>query len=182
VPSSGCTSHTVWSIPTEQPSNVLLKYVGAVSFVAIAVLTFCYLVVGVSGSGKFMWLAYLGPVAIILLPWRNYIDDQQAERLITGTIRAFGVLSGPMATGILLATGYLLFLLKIRLLIFYAYAEIAFAILSCQLAVERMKEDLTIGNTSVLAASAYLVVRGLDNRKKALEQQTERAVSKAVGT
>lgn len=79
-----------------------------------------------------------------------------------------------LCTGALGLTGYGLFLLKLKRLLIYANAEITFALTSCYVAVERSKEGFRAGTVTVLAAATYLVVRGLDNRKKAIETRDER--------
>jgi hypothetical protein len=77
-------------------------------------------------------------------------------------------------TVVLLAIGYALFRLKIAKLLLYAKIELGFAAASCYLSIERIRTDPSVSNFAVLFASLYLIVRGLDNRKTALNpiQQT----------
>lgn len=79
-----------------------------------------------------------------------------------------------LCTGALGLAGYGLFLLKLKRLLIYANAEITFALTSCYVAVERSKEGFSTATVTVLAAATYLVVRGLDNRTKAIETRDER--------
>jgi len=76
-------------------------------------------------------------------------------------------------TAILAFVGYLLYLLKTKKLILYAYGEIIFALTSCYVAVSKTRHELNVGAATVFGAAIYLVVRGLDNRRKAIEDKAK---------
>lgn len=74
--------------------------------------------------------------------------------------------------------GLYVFHLKRTNLLVYARVEIAFAMTSCYVAFDKLREGLTITVLTVFAAAIYIVVSGLENRRKALdERETERASS-----
>jgi hypothetical protein len=77
-----------------------------------------------------------------------------------------------LSTLALAAVGYGFFILKTKKLLQYAYLEIAFALVSCYVAVNRAKQGLSIGTVTVIGAAVYLIVRGLDNRQKALAESS----------
>ena len=76
-----------------------------------------------------------------------------------------------ISTAVLAAVGYGFFLLKTKKLIVYAWTEIVFTLTSCYVAISRAKHDASIGTVTVLGAAVYLTVRGLDNRKRALDEK-----------
>jgi hypothetical protein len=77
-----------------------------------------------------------------------------------------------LALIVLTVVGYVLFLVKTKKLIVYAYGEILFALTSCYVAMLRSRDGLSVGTATVLMASAYIVVRGLENRHKAISART----------
>ena len=42
---------------------------------------------------------------------------------------------------------------------------------SCYVAFDKLREGLTIANVTIFATAIYIVVSGLENRRKALDQQ-----------
>jgi hypothetical protein len=76
-----------------------------------------------------------------------------------------------LGTGILASVGWALFWLKVNALHFYARAEIAFALASSYAAISKIDKQMDLASVLAIAASAYLIVRGLDNRKKAMEEK-----------
>jgi hypothetical protein len=71
-----------------------------------------------------------------------------------------------VGTLLLAVFGYFLFVIKVKNLLFYAYLEITFALTSCYITVQ----TISTNRATVTIAALYLVVRGLDNRKKAIEE------------
>lgn len=76
-----------------------------------------------------------------------------------------------MVVAILGSVGYALFWLKTNHLLAYASGDLVFALTSCYVATERTKHEAGIGLATVVAGAVYLVVRGLDNRRKAIEDK-----------
>jgi hypothetical protein len=104
---------------------------------------------------------------------------------IAGTVlQSISAFLGPGFTIAVVATlacvGYALFWLKTNYLLTYAYGELVFALTTCYVATERAKHETGVGLVTAVAAAIYLVVRGLDNRRKALEEgQTARVSTRA---
>ena len=86
---------------------------------------------------------------------------------------------GPVAmipeAAVLAITGYSLYRLKRADLKFYANVEIVFALTSCYLAIDR-SDTLNGQAVGIIGGALYLVVRGLDNRKKAIEEASQKPV------
>jgi hypothetical protein len=123
-------------------------------------------------SGVFLFASLvLGASYQVTRPGLSEIVESEYKRL--------SVYVGPsltfLSTAALAAVGYGFFILKTKKLLQYAYLEIAFALISCYVAVNRAKQGLSIGNVTVIGAAVYLIVRGLDNRKKALNETPVRA-------
>lgn len=100
-------------------------------------------------------------------------EEPAIRALVTFFARHPGPLNSVLATAVLYIFGYLLFQVKIHRLQWYANAEISFAVISSYLAVERMKASVDLAGLTVVVGAAYLLVRGLENRQKAVEQSAK---------
>jgi hypothetical protein len=112
----------------------------------------------------------------LIIYWGTWIANPPAWRWIQAQYlwlySALGIFFTVFGTIVLTAVGYILFLLKTKKLIVYAYGEILFALTSCYVAMLRSREGLSVGTATVLMASVYIVVRGLENRHKAISTGT----------
>jgi hypothetical protein len=82
----------------------------------------------------------------------------------------FGVLVNFAAMSLLALLGLILHEIKKRRLILYAYAEIAFALTSCYVAADRSRERIDLPTVLTICAAVYVIVRGFENRRKALDE------------
>ncbi len=76
------------------------------------------------------------------------------------------MLLGQLAAGSTLFVGIGLYVLRERRRMIYATLEIAFAVVTAALAVSKVKTQGDLGVWIAIAASAYLVVRGMENLQK----------------
>lgn len=114
----------------------------------------------------------------LVLVCGNILSLPGVQAEFVNMLRSFSLKFGRNApfvgTAILAIGGYLLFLLKVRKLIVYAYGEIVFALTSCYVVAETPHHDISVTTVSVFGAAIYLVVRGLDNRRKAILDRAAR--------
>jgi hypothetical protein len=92
----------------------------------------------------------------------------QLQALSIDAQKLFGPFVTVVGTCILGLLGYGLFVLKTKALMVYAYAEIVFALTSCWVAVERSQQGFTMVTLTLIGGAVYLVVRGVENRQKAV--------------
>jgi hypothetical protein len=116
-------------------------------------------------------LSFFGGMVVIL---GTLVSGPRALSIYEFVYRGLHRLVGPymttlLCTAVLASAGYGLFSLKTKRLMIYANAEITFALTSCYVAVERSRESFSAGTVTVLAGATYLVVRGLENRQKAID-------------
>jgi len=111
-------------------------------------------------------------VGIVIMAGSSLATPEVANRL-QQSYDSYRAITGPastvLGTAILALFGYGLFVLKNKALLVYAYGEITFALTSCYVAIQKATHEAGFGTVTVVIASTYLVVRGLDNRKKAVE-------------
>jgi hypothetical protein len=79
-------------------------------------------------------------------------------------------------TAVLGSLGYLLFWFKMTSLAYYSRLEIAFGLACCYAAIEKSKGTLNMPDATTIGAAIYVVVRGLDNHRKARDEATAGAV------
>jgi hypothetical protein len=96
----------------------------------------------------------------------------EAPHFIDRLTRLPRVAATSVGTSLSLVSAYGLFQLKVRRLKWYAHLEIGFAIASTWATVDRARAGFGLPEFSALGAALYLTVRGLDNRKKAMENES----------
>jgi hypothetical protein len=135
-------------------------------------LTFLPLVLRISGDWIYN-VAAICMVAGLVITLGTWISDpvtlQSAQISYKRTFDRFGIFASFAGVLILSLVGCILYWMKSTKLSLYAWMEITFALTSCYVAVERSREGLGLSTFTVLVGAVYLVVRGLDNRRKALD-------------
>jgi hypothetical protein len=105
---------------------------------------------------------------------QGWISDEQLADTLSQFLRSIGAVGRLCAALALGGIGYALYQLRARQLHVYARAEISFALVSCYVAINKMREGVSLSNISVAVGSTYLIVRGLENRQKAIDAERER--------
>jgi hypothetical protein len=121
---------------------------------------------------SFVTLALCALVISVMLAIRPSLSEDVAGTVITAFLRRLGTIGALGSTLILFGIGIGLHQLKVRRLETYAIAEIIFALVSCYLAIDKMRISVNMSNVSVAVASVYIVVRGLDNLKNSRAELT----------
>jgi hypothetical protein len=166
---------------TQKPhrsSNYNVDLIFGASYTVLVTIAFVW----AAGSSSFFRRRLLFPfvavyLALGLLACRMLYAALRgdAEETATWWVQRFvdqlGAATAAVGTCSIAVIGYALYRLKLWHPLVYARAEIGFALVSCYLAFDRMRLGIDLAGFSVVAASAYLMVRGLDNRKKARDAE-----------